>query len=303
MLFGCRICSGSLTLCAAVSSELAESAASWGGTDKPSRRRDRYIKNARAYWRIVALATWTFPLLFARLGVRLIGKVSSRTDRHARRLIMKVWGRGALKILGVRLEVEGKPPSGQYYIVANHMSYLDIILFARHLGCVFVAMVEMNHWPVVGFVVRHMNTIFIDRFQWRDPMRVNAHILSAIGDKHSVMVFPESTTSYGRDVLPFRAALLEAPLATGVPVHYATLTYHATPHCPNPEFSVCWVDDTPFQVHALELLRQRRIHATITFGQEVISGEDRKRLAKNLEDAVRRQLPSLRVDTLGTRRH
>jgi len=279
-----------------MSTEVVEEPASWQDSEPPVRRRDRHIRNTRAYIRIVALATWTFPLLLVRIGVRPIGKVSPRADRDVRRLIMKTWGRGALGILGVHVEVEGQPPEGQYYIVANHLSYLDIIVFARHLGCVFVAMIEMNSWPVVGFVVRHMNTIFIDRFQWRDPKRVNADILSAIGDRHSVMVFPESTTSYGHDVLPFRAALLEAPLATGVPVHYATITYAATPHCPNPELSVCWVDDTPFPVHAFELLRQRRIHATIAFGDGIVIGEDRKRLAKSLEDAVRSQLPAHQIE-------
>jgi 1-acyl-sn-glycerol-3-phosphate acyltransferase len=240
--------------------------------------------------RLVAMAVLTAPLIGARICVRPLHRIAPDFERIFRRRVMKLWSSGTLRILGVRLRVEGKAPRGHYYIVANHMSYLDVPLFARDLGSVFVAMSEMADWPLVGFVVRHMNTIFINRKDWREVQRVNEVVGMALSEEHSVMVFPESTTSYGHDVLPFRPALLEAAIAAKMPVHYATLRYHSTEWCPEPEHDVCWVDDVPFGVHALRLLRLERIDATIRYGTDPIVVPDRKSMARFLEESVRDQL-------------
>lgn len=240
--------------------------------------------------RLILAFVWTFPLLVVRVCGRTLERVAPEYERGLRAWIMKVWSRGMLRLLGVRLTVKGTPPSGHYYLVSNHMSYLDIPLFASHLGCVFVAMSEMASWPLVGFVARNMNTIFIDRKDWREVQRVNEVIGTALNESHSVMVFPESTTSYGHDVLPFRPALLEAAVAAGMPVHFATLRYHRTSTCPNPDQEVCWVDDVPFVAHAFRLLRIGRIDATIVFGAAPVGAADRKMLARDLERVVREQV-------------
>jgi 1-acyl-sn-glycerol-3-phosphate acyltransferase len=187
--------------------------------------------------------------------------------------------------------VKGRPPTGQFFIVSNHLGYLDIALFARHLGCIFVAMHEMADWPLVGFITRAMNTIFVDRTQWREIQTVNIAVGAALEQGQSVLMFPESTTSVGHDLLPFRAALLEAPIAARVPVQLAAIQYHRTEVCPDPEHEVCWVDDVPFGVHAMDFLRVPRIDATLVFGDAPIIAPDRKALARALEDSVRAILP------------
>ncbi len=254
--------------------------------------------HARVCYRVSALALWTYGLLIFRFATRATALVSKTAERRSCERIMVLWGKGALKILGVSVHIEGAPPKTRkgepYFMVANHLSYLDILVFAPTLGCTFVAMKEMDAWPGIGFAVRHMKTIFVDRSSPRDSVRVNAVIEKAIARNNSVMMFPESTTSYGEDVLPFRAALLKTPALRRMPVHYATLTYRRTRRCPDPN-AICWVDDTPFRVHATNLLRLPRIEATITFGPKPISHEDRKQLAAMLEDACRSQLPAFRT--------
>jgi 1-acyl-sn-glycerol-3-phosphate acyltransferase len=253
--------------------------------------------HARGYARLAAAFLWTVPLFFLRQCVRPLHAAAHEFERTARGRIMQIWSRGILRILNVHLVTRGTPPRGHYYIVANHMSYLDIAVFARRLGCVFVAMSEMAEWPLLGFAVRNMNTIFINRKDWREVQRVNDVIGAALAAEHGVMVFPESTTSYGHDVLPFRPALLEAAVAVELPVYYATLRYHRTEACPNPERDVCWVDDVPFVVHALRLLRVPRIDATIVFGDAPISAPGRKLLARELENAVRGQVLKFDVES------
>ncbi len=271
--------------------EVTEPAPATPEADGPETGLDRLRGHLRAGSRLTALGAWTVPLVFLRVCVRPLVFVSPGAERRARRRMMKFWASGALRIMNVRVRVEGRPPADQFFIVSNHLSYLDIVVFAEQLGCVFVAMHEMADWPLVGLVSRAMNTIFINRTQWREIQTVNDAVRAALEEGQSVLLFPESTTSFGHDLLPFRAALLEAPIAVRVPVQLAALQYHRTPVCPDPEHDVCWVDNVPFAAHALDLLRVPRVDATLVFGAAPLAASDRKALARALEDSVRTLLP------------
>jgi lyso-ornithine lipid O-acyltransferase len=243
--------------------------------------------------RTAALAGWTFSLLTVRIALRPLGRISPVADRVIHRVFVRNWSRGALAILGVRVRTIGPRPPVGHFIVANHLSYLDILVFARETGSVFVAKKEMDGWPIVGFVVRSMNTIFVNRTNFRDPVRVNKLIDEHLEQGQSVMIFPEATTSYGDDVLPFKAALLEVPAKRNKPVHYAAIRFEKTDACPEPEHTVAWVDDTPFHKHAWRMIRTPRIDACVTFGTETVAATDRRVLAAELESRVRRLLPAM----------
>jgi 1-acyl-sn-glycerol-3-phosphate acyltransferase len=272
-----------------MNAEVTEPAAPQAG--QPETGLARLRGNLRAGYRLTAMGMWTVPCVFLRLCARPLVLVSVGAERRARRGLMKFWASGALRILNVRLTVEGQPPKDQFFIVSNHQSYLDIVLFAQQLGCVFVAMHEMADWPLVGFVTRAMNTIFINRAHWREVQVVNESVGAALDQGQSVLLFPESTTSFGHDLLPFRAALLEAPIAANIPVQLAALQYHRTNACPDPEHDVCWVDEVPFAVHAMDLLRVPRVDATLVFGASPLTALDRKALARALEESIRAILP------------
>ena len=259
--------------------------------DEPESGLDKARGTLRAGLRLTAMFAWTLPCLALRLCARPLVLVAPGAERRARCAIMKFWAAGALRIINVRVKVIGTPPKGQFFIVANHLGYLDIFLLTQQLGCVFVAMHEMADWPLVGFIARAVNTIFVNRKSWREVQVVNEAVAAALAEGQSVLMFPESTTSYGHDLLPFRAALLEAPITAKVPVHFAALQYHRTPECLDPEHDVCWVDDVPFGAHVKEFLRIPRVEATLAFGDAPLSAPDRKALARSLENSVREILP------------
>ena len=37
-------------------------------------------------------------------------------------------------------------------MISNHLSYLDIVVFASIAPCVFVAKAEMERWPLLGWM-------------------------------------------------------------------------------------------------------------------------------------------------------
>lgn len=227
-------------------------------------------------------------LFFA--GVLLVGKLFvfpfPKLDARWRMFIFRLWSRGQLLALGVRVEIEGSPPEPPFLLVSNHLSYLDIPVIGKFAGAIFVAKAEISSWPLIGFLCRIVNTIFVDRSLRRDLPRVMEEIDSELANGMGVVLFAEGTSSKGETVLPFRPSLLEVAARSDIPVSYASLSYRTEGDDPPAHTAVCWWGGAPFSPHALECAGLKRIHAKVRFGDVRIHDTDRKRLANKLRAEI-----------------
>jgi 1-acyl-sn-glycerol-3-phosphate acyltransferase len=228
------------------------------------------MKRMRAVVRLLLAGTATAVLYAIWLAV-------GRSRTALRKRIVRLWTIAMGRIFGLRPRVEGEGPAGAFLLVANHVSWLDILLLGSLREVVFIAKAEMRGWPIIGPLATSTGTIFIDRGSRRDTLRVSEAIEQAVRDGTSVVLFPEGTSTDGNRLLPFKSALLESAARNTLPVHYAALRYE-TPQA-------AWPDDTPFGKHAWQLLQVARIDATVRFGGAV-TARDRKELAEKLWNEV-----------------
>lgn len=192
-----------------------------------------------------------------------------------------------LKILGIRLKVAGSVPKPPFYLVSNHLSYLDIPVFYSLLDTTFVSKAEVKHWPVIGAMARSLHVIFIDRKKRSDVVRVNQEISAEIHDQQGVLMFPEATTSSGESVLPFRASLLGYAAETKMEVSYAAIRYCTGEKDHPAHLSVCWWgEDMPILQHLRKLLSNKNVTAEVVFGEGTVVSDNRKELAEQLEKRV-----------------
>lgn len=239
----------------------------------------------RLFLRAAGLCVWTagcFALwLLAVPGACLAGRF-----RAWRARAQQLWSRGLCRVLGVRVRVVGVAPRGSFLLVANHLSYLDVIVLGGLAPCAFVAKAEVARWPVLGFLARTFGTLFVERENKRALGTLNRRVAERLAQGQALVLFPEGTSTAGARVLPFRPALLEPAAALGLPVCFAALRY-ATPPGERPASEVvCWWGDMTFGAHVLELLRLAHVEATVFFGAEPIAAPDRKALAVRLQAAV-----------------
>lgn len=232
---------------------------------------------------LVAVTAVSYAVLLAVLLVLLPAPDLRRRGRNA---IYHGWSRLCLRLLGGRLRLEGTPPAAPFFLVTNHLSYVDVLVLAARLDPFFIAKLEIRSWPLFGLLARTVGTIFVDRELRRDVLRVNRLIASVLAQGYGVVLFPEGTSTQGYEVAEFRSSLLDYPARDGMPVHAAALHYR-TPAGEIPaHLGISWWGDAPFLPHAVQLLGLRSFEAVVRFSPRTVTSSDRKQLAELAHAAV-----------------
>ena len=188
--------------------------------------------------------------------------------------------------MGCRLEVEGEAPRAPFFLVSNHLSYIDILVLAAVVDVFFIAKSEISAWPGLGLLSRTVGTIFVDRELRRDVRRVNRLVEKTLDEGYGVVLFPEGTSSQGCEVMSFKSSLLAYPAQESLPVHAATLSYRVRRGDLPANLSVCWWGDAPFLPHFLQFLGLSGFEASVRFVSETVVASDRKALAVSLQRVV-----------------
>lgn len=136
------------------------------------------------------------------------------------------WCRDLLSRLGVGIATSGGTiPQDSCLLVANHISWMDILVIRSLLPARFIAKSEVALWPLVGSSAREAGTFFIARNRLSSFRRTLDQVQGTLENNDSVAVFPEGTTTCGDRILPFRSGLFEAAVRTGRPVLPVALRY------------------------------------------------------------------------------
>jgi 1-acyl-sn-glycerol-3-phosphate acyltransferase len=243
------------------------------------------MRALRAAWRLVRA---TLHVLHGLLIIRTeFGRIGPE-GRHAR---IRWWSAGMLRVLGIRLAASGTPRPGATLIIANHISWLDIMtIHAVAPQARFVSKSDVRDWPVIGALVSGAGTLYIERERKRDALRVVHQMAEALQAGETVAVFPEGTTSDGRSLLPFHANLLQAAVATRSHVQPLVLRF-SDPRSPYSEAPL-YLGETTLMQSVWAVARAEGLRAHVTLLDPIESAElDRRALAQRLREAIGSVLP------------
>jgi len=247
------------------------------------------MKLFRATTRLTVLLTMT-----GALGLSLIaGKVALIPFRQAsliwRNLHFRTWAKLVVMLLNIKIHSPAKAPHRPFLLVANHLSYIDIIVLASQVDCAFVAKSEVASWPIIGWLSKTADTIFINRKQHRDLKRAMQDVQALIDKGLGVVLFAEGTSTAGQSVAPFKSSMLELAAERQMPVDHASISYSTGTDETSPDQSVCWWGDMTFTDHFFRLLQLSEFDAVVRFGREPIVSDNRRVLAAKLWQAVNAQ--------------
>lgn len=171
------------------------------------------FKLARALAHIAA-GLWTIHRHFPKL------------PQAEKELRVTAWSRTMLEKIGIELRIIGQPaPTGPMLLVANHISWLDITSMHAARYCHFVSKASIKQWPIIGTLSDATGTLYVERENRRDALRVVHRMADALREQQVVAVFPEGTTSSGESLLPFHPNVLQAAIQADAPLQTVALSY------------------------------------------------------------------------------
>src|SRR5262245_60945319 len=108
------------------------------------------MRSLRVAWRASAILGLTLTSYLVLLLSQPIKHFAGRFQHHLRNAVFRTWARGFARLAAMRITVSGRPPSGPFLLVVNHLSYMDIPLIATQVDAAFVAKADLRHWPILG---------------------------------------------------------------------------------------------------------------------------------------------------------
>lgn len=213
----------------------------------------------RIFHAALALVIGILLILFVLEPARLL---PGRAARSVRAFTMTGWARWMLVALGLERKVEGGETRGSRLYVANHISWVDILVLMATQKGVFVAKSELETWPLIGWMCRRTGTLFLRRGSACALGEKIATISRKLIDQESVICFPEGTTTGGDTVRIFYPGLFQAAIDAGVVVQPIALSYLESGF---PSRAVPFIGSDDFLSHFRRMLKARKVTAQISF--------------------------------------
>lgn len=226
---------------------------------------------------------------FARFGTELL--IRRPATREARAEWLHRFAATTLKGMGIEVEASGEFPS-HGAMISNHLSYLDIVVYASLHPCVFVSKAEVVDYPVLGWMTTMAGTVYVSRGLGGSALKARTGMEAALNAGLPVVFFPEGTTSNGSGLLKFHSGLLAQVLLARAPVTASHICYRMGAN--NGEATVaddvCYWGDAQLVSHIFKLLGLRGIRAQARFADAPIrfssDANHRKRAAQEAWVAV-----------------
>lgn len=171
----------------------------------------------------------TFRILsHTLLGILIIAISWPFTEENTRTKLTKWWCRKLLKCFNISIVTYGEVPHGNSsnnLFLANHVSWADIYALNSILPLQFIAKSDINHWPILGYLVRKSGTIFINRSNRKDTFRIVETTTERLLSGSNVGFFPEGTTTDGTSLAQFKSSLVQAAINANAQLRPVAIRY------------------------------------------------------------------------------
>lgn len=249
------------------------------------------MKLLRISWKMIVfiflVITFVSISLFWRLWTRDIVR-----RRHHYTYTVSFFCNLCLKLMNFRIHVVGAPHKHEsYLLVGNHLGILDILVISSLHPTLFITSVEMQQTPGLGFLTEMGGCLYVERRNRANIANEIEEIRTVLRQGFSIVLFPEGTSSDGRQVLPFKKSLLTSAVGSGAPILPWVINYrqvNGEPVSDKWRDYVCWYGDHTFGGALLRILSVKSADVEVRFLPtiEIHSEEQRREVAAHLQGLI-----------------
>ena len=159
------------------------------------------------------------------------------------------WARRLLPALWIELKVLGHPRTDVPLWVANHLSWVDPLVFMSLRPMGTISKGEVSGYPLIGRWATKTGILFVDRADATSRAAALASFAASLRSGRDMLLFPEGTTTRGEGLAPFYEGGLRAAFALGLPAQPMRIS-SPTGHYP-------WTGEETLLPHLRHLFGQR----------------------------------------------
>jgi len=231
----------------------------------------------RVLYRLLMIVLWFF-LMF------IIFVISKMLNLNIKNSMPRLFHQGFLKLLNVKVILHGTLKTNKPgLLISNHASWIDISILSSLTNICFIAKSEVSGWPIVGFLVRLQDTVFIER-KINRVIKQKKEILNFLSRGKKLVLFPEGTSSDGNRVLKFKSSLFsigetEEGKLGGYEFQAVTICYsglNGLPMSRSQRPNVAWWGNMNLFNHLWNLFSLNAIKVTVTAHEPITNIENRK---------------------------
>lgn len=227
-------------------------------------------------------------ILHTFYGVFLATFILPTVTNRQRNWIISYWSRRLVNMMNIQIKIEGIAPTHDLtstMFVGNHISWLDIHVLNSIRAVRFIAKSEIRRWPVFGWLAKQTNTLFIERDQKKDALRVIDKASKSLTKGDCLCFFPEGTTTDGTELLTFKGSLIQAPINAKAKVWPFVIEYPNQQGQPNK--AMAFAGDTTLLASIWQIVSLSQPQATITFLPKISpEGHERRGLTIAVRHAI-----------------
>ncbi len=249
--------------------------------------------NSRTHWRAWLRAS----LRLTRVVMHFVGGLLTVALRYPfcddpeKLTLKRRWSARLLHVLGISLKVVGELPRNGL-VVSNHISFTDVFAINACLPCSFVAKDDVRRWPLIGWLAKNTDTLFLDRGSRRAAQRAQLEMVEHLRAGKHIAVFPEGTTSNGDCMLPFHSALFQSAIDAAVDVRPIAICY--TDGAGARSHAAAYIDEMTLLDCFWSIACADGIAVTVTLLPSLHAGDgDRRHLSARAHHAISHHLNQL----------
>lgn len=193
------------------------------------------------------------------------------------------------RLFGIKIKVDGIPNKNSTLFLANHLSWLDIMVIGQIIPAHFLSMIEVKSWPVAGWLATRAGTIYIHRGGKSASADAISDMSDALNLKHNVVMFPEGRVTDGK-VRKFHSRLIQSAIDSNASIQPVAIRYR-TEGSSLTHPAILFTDGITFRQSFIKVLMTKEIDVDITFLKSIpAENNTRKELTLNTENQIRKQL-------------